>query len=308
MASLEASKSSAENEGPAFSRFNQLPWEIRRMVWEHALPAPIPQVLIYKPTTFPKWNPKTKDWDATDGPPTIPILPPAILHATQESRDFALEHVVVRKSKKYRTRSVRPDVYHHIVSRPFNRDIDALFVHQVHFRAFTRVYMATTPWAARHLLFDDNIFDWDGFELGGGWFYDFPLVASKKCRSLRSASLVRLGRCDSRLDNRAKGDYEPRGCYRAVRDMMASDNRENLDCLLENHFQYHEDPNYVPPETKVGINWLCGAAGEGDDKGFLECSQVVLERLTDLNVPSDRLEWSSGRLFSRWETWAYEHA
>lgn len=288
MASKEASKATTENEVPAFSRFNQLPWELRRMVWEQALPAPIPQVLIYKPTTFPKWDPKTNDWDATDGPPTIPILLPAILHATQESRAFALEHIIVRKSKKYRTRSVRPDVYHHIVSRPFKRDTDALFVHQVHFRAFTRVYMATTPWAARRLLFDDAVYD-DGFALGDGVLYDFPLAASQKCRDLRSVSLVRLGRCDSRLDNSAKGDYEPRGCYRAVPDLVAFEELEDLVWSLENQFLYHKDPDFVPWKlswkTISAMNWALGAACENDEEGLeeglLECSQVVLERLTD---------------------------
>jgi hypothetical protein len=150
MAHKRASKSHMA-EDTAFPLFNRFPWEIRRMLWEQALPPPIPQVLIYKPTTFPRWDPETEKWDATDGPPTVPILPPLILHATQESRACASEHVLIRKAKNGRTRSVVPRAYHHIVSRPSNRDTGALFVHEAHFPCFMSVYMETTPSAARPL-------------------------------------------------------------------------------------------------------------------------------------------------------------
>ena len=192
------------------------------MVWEQALPPPIPQVLIYKPTTFPGWDPETEKWDVTDGPPTVPILPPAILHATQESRACALEHVVlIRKAKKARTRSVAPRAYHHIVSRPFNRDADALSVHEAHFPCFMSVYMETTPSAARHLVFDVDICNGLGRYYDGPSWYDFPPVAARKCRGLRSVALAGLSRCDDRLHTEAEGDREPRGCYRVLPDAEA---------------------------------------------------------------------------------------
>lgn len=306
MARKRAPKSITENESPGFPRFNLLPWEIRHMIWTEALPAPIPQVLIYKSTTFPRWDPGTKDWDATDGPPTIPILPPAILHATQESRACALEQILVRKVKKARTRCVAPSAYHHIVSRPFNRDMDALFVHEEHFPAFKDIYMNTTPSAARHLLFDVDIHDRDGWYYGDGIWYDLPAMASKKCRGLRSVAVVGLGRCDSRLDAEAVLEREPRGYYRAVPDAEAVAWQEGLGQALKDEFRGHKSSDGIPWKVKVGSDGLLGAAieEEDDDEGILECSQVVLERLTDLNVSSHWFEWYSKRLISAWESWA----
>lgn len=200
MARRKAPKTNITDGDPVFPRFNLFPWEIRRMVWEQALPPPIPQALIYKPADFPRWDPKTETWDATDGPPTIPIPPPALLHTTEESRAFVLEHVLIRKVKKARTRCAAPSAYHHIVSRPFNRDTDALFVHEEHFPAFLGEYMASTPWAARHLVFDADIFYYGDqtHAPNVGWFEFSPLA--DRCRGLWSVALVELRRCDARLD------------------------------------------------------------------------------------------------------------
>ncbi|KAL1882979.1 hypothetical protein Daus18300_000617 [Diaporthe australafricana] len=209
MARKQAPELATKAEDPAFPRFNRFPLEIRRMIWKQALPPPIPRILVYKLTTFSRWDPETKDWNATDGPPTVPIPPPALLHPTQESRAFALEHVRIRKAKKARTRFVAPSAYHHIT----------LFVHKWHFPSFVDVYMATTPSAARHLVFDHDVYRaiarMDPFLwLGASHIsWDDFSYATHRCRGLRSVALTEL---DRRLDAEAEGDREPRGYYRAV--------------------------------------------------------------------------------------------
>lgn len=303
IARKRAPKSITENENSCFPRFNLFPWEIRHMIWAEALPAPIPQVLIYKPTTFPRWDPETKDWDPRDGPPTIPILPPAILHATQESRACALEHVLVRKAKKARTRCVAPSAYHHIVCRPFNRDTDALFVHKWHFPAFVEAYMATTPSAARHLIFDLDLYGVDGgmspfFWLGAshiGW-RDFT-YQTDRCHGLRSVALAKLTRCYGRLNAHAEGDGEPRGYYRAVPDPWAAAWFDGVGEELGADLSGAGGPGGTPWRFRVSSNRLCWAAAEekDDDEGLLECSQVIVSRVTPSTVADDwdeELDWT----------------
>lgn len=276
------------------------------MVWEEALPPPIPQVLIYKPITFPRWNVKTNTWDATDGPPTIPIPPPALLQTTQESRAFALERVHICKVKKAPTRCTAPSAYHHIVSRPFDRDADALFIHERHFPAFVGGYMTCTPQMARHLVFDADIFhdrDWTSAPYSG---WDRFWVRAKVHRGhLRSVAVVELRRCDGRLDAEAMGDRAPRGYYRAVPDAEAAAWREGLDEELAEDFEeWEERDDGISCKVTVGSGGLCGGGGGERAEGVLECSQVLLQRVNASTIEQDWFEWFSGRMIEVWETWA----
>lgn len=282
MASKQASNLPTKDNGPCFAFFNHLPWELRRMVWEEALPPPIPQILIYKPTTFPRWNAKTNTWNATDGLPTIPIPPPALLHTTQESRAFALERVHIRKVKKAPTRCTAPSAYHHIVSRLFDRDADALFIHEEHFPAFVDIYMASTPQVARHLVFDADIFRERIWTWGPdiGW-YNFMDREEERQSHVRSVAVVELRRCDSRLDAEAVGDRVARGYYRAVPDAEAVAWRERLDEDLAQDFRGWDGDGEdgISCKVVVGSAGLCGGGGGERAERVLECSQVLLQRV-----------------------------
>ena len=239
-------------------------------------------------------------------PPTVPIPPPALLHKIQESCAFALEHVLIRKVKKAPTRSLAPSAYHHIVSRPFNRDKDALFIHEAHFQDFVDTYMETTPSVARHLVFDVDIYHARGYWYGedtARW-PDFQIPAGEKWRGLRSVSFVGLGRCENRLHAEACGERESRGYYRAVADSEAVAWLEYLGQALKKGFECRRGPESLLREVKVVRGELCGSAGGDDDDGLLECSQVVLQRVTASTVADDWFEWYSERLISAWETWA----
>lgn len=261
-------------ETPAFSRFNNFPWEIRRMVWEEALSPTVPQVLTYKASTFPRWDHTANTWGADDGPPWIPIPPPALLHTNAEARAFALEHVRIRTEKKLPTRSRAPNSYHRMVTRAFDRDIDALFVHETHFRAFMGVYMRRTPFAARHLIFDSDLFaprrDW--YDL---WDH-FVGEAAERCRGLRSVTLADLSRCAGALDARAFGDCTARGYYRIVTDVEAAGRYKRLGEELRQQFEGLMGPDGVPWKVEVRGASSCGT----DEEGILECSQVLVEGFT----------------------------
>lgn len=279
MASTRSSSATTKDDGPVFPLFNRLPWEIRQMIWEQALPRPIPQVLTYKLSTFPKWDPNTNTWDATDGPPRVPIPPPALLHTTQESRKLALEHVIVRKEEHYGT-----NLYHrhYVVSRPFDRDTDSLFIYRCHFDDFIKVYMATTPWAARHLVFDLFIFcflrssvtsmrcTWD----------DFESAADRACRGLRSLSLVNIGKWDIKQALDIFSSQAVKGYYRTVPDAEAMELWEGMGERLGAEFSRRQGPNGVPWNVRVGSGGSCSADGREDDEDVLECSQVVIQRFT----------------------------
>lgn len=250
------------------------------MIWKQALPRPIPQVLAYKSETFPKWDPKTKTWDATDGPPRVPIPPPALLHATQESRKFALEHVLVREDKPYGPNSHK---IHRVVSRPFDREKDALYIHPILFGDFIKVYMATTPWAARNLLFDRMIYPRGRRALSGflnrSWDVFEPADDSVG-RGLRSVALVAASNCEYLLTFEIMHVGAVKGYYRAVPDEEKMAHRQTMCERLAAEFRRRQGPNGVPWKAVVGSGRLCGVDGGDDDEETLECSQVVLERFT----------------------------
>lgn len=287
MADKRALKLSTMDDGPVFLLFNRLPWELRHMIWKQALPRPIPQVLAYKSETFPKWDPKTNTWDATDGPPRVPIPPPALLHATQESRKFALEHVLVHEDKPFGLDSHR---IHRVVSRPFDREKDALYIHPILLIDFIEVYMATTPWAARHLLFDGIIYT--SCRRGFSRFLNrssdvFESADDRVGRGLRSVALVAPSSCDHLLTLEIMHVGAVKGYYRAVPDEEAMAQGNSKCERLAAAFRGRQGPNGVPWKAVVGSGRLCGADGGDDDEDILECSQVVLERFTASTMDQD---------------------
>lgn len=287
MADKRASKLPTKDDGPAFPLFNRLPWEIRHMIWEQALPRPIPRVLTYEFSTFPKWDPKTNTWDATDGPPRFPIPPPALLHATKESRDFALKHVSVREKIFWGPTPLEPS---RVVSRPFDREIDALFVHRLHFNAFVEVYMATTPWLARHLVLDHRVYTTRPNPFSGAWdgsWDDFMTAVDKVGRCLQSIAVVSPYNCDRVLSHAAFPDAVPKEYYGAVPDINAMKRRHYILERLAAEFRGRQGPDGVPREVRVGSKRLRGADGGEDDEEILECSQVVLKRFTASNMDQD---------------------
>lgn len=283
MADKRASKLPAEDDGPVFPLFNRLPWELRHMIWKHALPRPIPQILVYESSTFSKWDPKKNTWDAT-GPPSLPIPPPALLHATKESREFALEHVSVRKDGLW---GPNPHQRFRIVSRPFDREIDALFIHKLHFIAFVDVYMATTPWMARHLVLDDRIYKARRHPFSGAWdstWDNFKTAADGMGRDLRSIALAAPNDCDSILMVAAFPDWVVKEYYRAVPWRNGMMPRDRMCERLAAELRGRQRPDGVPREVRVGSGRLRGADEGEDDERILECSHVDLERLRVSNM------------------------
>jgi hypothetical protein len=135
------------------------------------------------------------------------------------------------------------------------------------------------------------------------WYY-FPPVAAGRCHGLRSVALVGLSRCDDRLHTEAEGDREPRGCYRVLPDAEAVAWQENLGGALNGVFQTQARLHCMPWVVRVGSHGLCGAtSGEDYEDRLLECSQVVLQRLTSSNRSSDWYEGYSQQLIAAWETW-----
>lgn len=286
MADKGASELATEDNGHTFPLFNRLPWEIRHGIWEQALPSPTPQVLVYKPSTFSAWDPTTNTWDTTDGPPRVPIPPPALLHATHESRKFVLENVVVREE---RHNGLYPHKRHRVVSRPFDRETDALYIHRENFDAFMEVYMATTPWAARHLVFDILIYQ-IRHRFPEYWAYcwdDFDSAVDSLGCYLRSIALSALYRCDLLLSHEAIHDGVVKGYYRTVPDGVATAWREDYCERLAAEFRDHQGPNGALWKVRVGSGNLRGADGGEDDEELLECSQVVLKRFTASTMDQD---------------------
>lgn len=151
--------------------------------------------------------------------------------------------------------------------------------------------MATTPSAARHLVFDIDVYGviggmdtyprlWLGFP-HIGWLHFRSAV--DRCHGLRSVALAELDRCDGRLDAEAEGDREPRGYYRAVPDAAAMARREGGAEELGAELSGAEGPDGTPWKVRVSSAGLCGAGGEEYDQRLLECSQVVLQRMTGLS-------------------------
>lgn len=287
MADKRAPTLPSRDDCPVFRLFNSLPWELRQLIWEHALPRPIPQVLVYEPSTFSKWDPKMSAWDATDGPPRIPIPPPALLHATQESRKFALKHVSVREESHSGS---SPHERRRTVSRPFDRETDVLFVHTSHFDTFVEVYMTTTPWAARHLVLHPWIFRTRPHPSSGvrdsSW-HKFKTATDRAGRGLRSIALAAPDSCDSLLCLGAFPDVVTKGYYRAVPDKNAITRRDRTGVRLAAEFRGRQGPDGVPREVRIGSGRLCGASIGEDDEEILECSQVVLEWFTASNMDRD---------------------
>lgn len=289
MADNRASKLPAKDDGPIFPLFNRLPWELRQMIWKHALPRPIPQILVYGLSTFSKWDPKKNTWDATDGPPRVPIPPPTLLHATHESREFTLKHVSIREERHW---GPSPYEWIRVVSRPFDRERDAIFIHNLHFKDFVKVYMATTPWAARHLVLDRRIYKtyyhpMPSLRFWGCSWVDFKSEAQKVCRSLRSIALAAPNSCDDFLALAAFPDGVETRYYHAVPDGKAMAGRNRMCERLAAEFRGIQGPDGVPWKVRVGGGRLCGADSGEDDEEILECWQVVLERLTASTMDQD---------------------
>lgn len=287
MADKRASNFPTRDDGLVFHFFNRLPWELRHMIWQHALPRPIPQVLVYESSTFSKWDLKTKTWDATDGPPSFPIPPPALLHATKESREFALKHVSVREEGLW---GPDPRERFRIVSRPFDREIDGLFIHKLHFNAFVDVYMATTPWVARHLVLDNRIYRYRRHTFRGVWnsrWDDFKTETDRMGRGLQSIALAAPNSCDMFLSLAAFPDPVAKEYYGAVPDSKTMKRRHYIFEGLAAEFRGRQGPDGLPREVRVGSERLCGADGGEDDEEILECSQVVLKRFTFSNMDQE---------------------
>lgn len=272
------------DDGPVFLLFNRLPWELRHKIWEHALPCPIRQVLVYNSRTFPKWDPRTGTWDATDGPPRVPIPPPALLHATQESRKFALKHVSVREESHWEP---SPHERRRIVRRPFDPEMDALFIHSLHFNAFLEVYMATTPWAARHLVLDLWIFRTRPHPFSGvtdsSWD-KFKAAVDRVGRGLRSIALAAPGSGELRG---LPADVVAKGYYRAVPDKKPTSRQNRAGVRLAGELRGRQGPDGVPRKVRVGSGRLCGVDEWEGDEDILECSQVVLKRFTASSMYQD---------------------
>lgn len=278
-----APKVATTSDSPVFTLFNYLPWELRHVIWEQALPPSIPQVMIYKPATFPKWDPGTNTWDAIDGPPTVPIPPPTLLHTTHESRKFALKHVLIREVPKAPTRSPAPTAFHRIVSRPFNRDTDAMFIHDRYFLDFVEMYKTTRPEAARHLIFHRITFQkrrvLSPLTLTSPW-HDFISVADGSSRGLRSVNWVRWGLLDFSLMNEALGEWEERSYYRGVPEMEISSYEWGVCTPIAAGFKSLRYSGGVRWRVRVGRGVPYGAHDEEDKEGVLDCSKVTIQRFT----------------------------
>ncbi|KAL1861715.1 hypothetical protein Daus18300_008684 [Diaporthe australafricana] len=139
-----------------FPRFKTFPCELRRMIWKEALPPEHPQVLI--------WN-----YERSADQLFVPILPPAILHACQESRNVALEHVRIAKLDKNEFRNLpHKDACHHVVFRPFAPETDHIYINFVRNKSFIDSFLNKHPLLAQNLIIDEisirlDIFSWDHF-------------------------------------------------------------------------------------------------------------------------------------------------
>lgn len=135
-----------------FPRFMDMPLEVRRMVYKEAMPPVVPQVQIYHSETFPRWDQERGDWLQDDEPLTVAVTIPAILHVCAESREFALEHVQIRRLKKKAANRDDADSHHHVVCRLFNKKTDVIFIHPKHFWKSTEVFSWEMHWVTQMLL------------------------------------------------------------------------------------------------------------------------------------------------------------
>lgn len=182
-----------------FPQFIFLPIELRRMVYEQTMPPIVRQVLIYNPKKFPAWDARHGRWRKKDGPPTVPVKVPPILHVCKESRDFALEHVHICQEKKKGTRKRNADAYHHIVCRPFDVERDYIFVHHKYLVHFVKKVMKAIPWFIKRLIFMVEDFLradlWDEDLVGRrsrgtlGTWCDF-IDAAQQCTDFTSMNMV----------------------------------------------------------------------------------------------------------------------
>lgn len=126
-----------------FPRFKTFPYELRRMIWKEALPPEHPQVLI--------WS-----YETSADQLFVPILLPAILHACQESRDVALEHVRVAMLAKNEFRNLpHKDACHHVVFRPFAPETDHIYINSARINIFIDSFLNKYPLLAQNLIIDE---------------------------------------------------------------------------------------------------------------------------------------------------------
>lgn len=103
---------------PAFTLFSDLPFELRQLIWQLALPDDVPEVLILQPE-----NLGLLGRDTIPEPMTVDTAFPALMHACRESRDFVLKHGGLRFRSSRKARCEVP-------FRPFRSDLDTAFWNQ----------------------------------------------------------------------------------------------------------------------------------------------------------------------------------
>ncbi|KAK4032988.1 hypothetical protein C8A01DRAFT_20024 [Parachaetomium inaequale] len=103
---------------PAFSLFQNLPLELRQLIWYLAIPDDEPEVCILQ-----KENLEQQGQDNTPEPMTVDTAFPALMHACYESRNFVLRHSGLRFRCSPKARCEVP-------FRSFRPELDTLFWYQ----------------------------------------------------------------------------------------------------------------------------------------------------------------------------------
>lgn len=238
-----------------------------------------PQVLIYDPKTFPAWNAKSGCWSEKDGPPSVAVGIPALLHVCRESRQFALEHVYIRRLKKKDTRKRNPDAYHHIISRPFDVEKDQIFVHPTVSGPFFRRVVKNTPWLAQNLILSfaaifDTAFWRREPRRRNVMRWRRCLLYFPQCKNLKSVRFIRTPPPDNDDDpypvDQLMDGVNPSRDHHVVE-------AENMmpNVLLLCQFEFND--TYTPN----GISWKELSLTGGLDKILLEFGFVNVERITN---------------------------